>query len=345
MKFKNQFNSSKYIFGQVVQEFISNQRRNMNRGIYGLAITLLGWFVASVELAMASPSAKQLEEAQTISEVNDVILRRHVVISGYEKFKKAVYREPFSNGVYIVNGDTPIANERELREFYEKELSGGWKSTVFGLNLSVASQELVADSPQGKIVAWDSITKRNLTYCVSASFNERYSTVVSAMLEAAKAWESASDVKFHHSSWLDSLCNEKTTDVIFDVRPVNVHGQYLARAFFPRFSRSQRNLLIDETALTLKPGKLTLVGVLRHELGHVLSYRHEQTRPEAGKCFEDNNWKPLTDYDAFSVMHYPQCNGLGDWSLVLTDDDKKGAACLYGPVPNSFFDQSQCKAI
>ena len=311
---------------------------------YGFAIAILVAISASVVLAATKPSAKQIEEARITSDINDVKLRRMVAISGFDEFKKKTYKEPFPNGVHIVNGDTPIADEAELREFYEKEISVAWKSTAFGVELSEASPALIADSPQGKIVAWDSITRRNLTYCVSTGFGDRYNTVVSAMAEAAKAWESVSDVKFRHSPWLDPLCNEKTMDVIFDVRPVNVNGQYLARAFFPRYSRPQRNVLIDETALTLKPGKLTLVGVLRHELGHVLSYRHEQTRPEAGKCFEDNNWKPLTDYDAFSVMHYPQCNGLGDWSLSLTDSDKKGAACLYGPAPNVVFDQSQCKA-
>lgn len=65
-------------------------------------------------------------------------------------------------------------------------------------------------------------------------------------------------------------------------------------------------MLIDRAALSLPPGKLTLEGILRHELGHTLSYRHEHTRPEAGKCFEDADWKPLTSYDGFSVMHYPQ---------------------------------------
>ena len=48
---------------------------------------------------------------------------------------------------------------------------------------------------------------------------------------------------------------------------------------------------------------------MAHELGHTLGFRHEHTRPEAGTCFEDNNWRPLTPYDSASIMHYPQCNG------------------------------------
>jgi hypothetical protein len=73
----------------------------------------------------------------------------------------------------------------------------------------------------------------------------------------------------------------------------------------------------------------TLTGVLRHELGHTIGFRHEHTRPESGACFEDNNWRALTAYDSSSVMHYPQCNGTQNGDLVLTNLDKQGASALY----------------
>jgi hypothetical protein len=82
--------------------------------------------------------------------------------------------------------------------------------------------------------------------------------------------------------------------------------------------------------------------VLRHELGHTIGARHEHTRPEAGTCYEDSDWRPLTSYDAFSVMHYPQCHGRGDWALILTAKDKFGAACLYGATAATSFDLAGC---
>ena len=131
--------------------------------------------------------------------------------------------------------------------------------------------------------------------------------------------------------------------MLFDVRPVNVDGEYLARAFFPSDARSSRNVLIDATSFELDPaGKLKLVGILRHELGHVLGWRHEHTRPESGACFEDNQFQPITSYDRFSVMHYPQCNGGGDWSLTLTGMDKAGSACIYGKGSNNSENLGQC---
>lgn len=66
-----------------------------------------------------------------------------------------------------------------------------------------------------------------------------------------------------------------------------------------------------------------------HELGHTLGFRHEHTRPEAGTCFEDNNWRPLTPYDSASIMHYPQCNGTSD-DLSFTASDAAGVRALYG---------------
>jgi len=115
------------------------------------------------------------------------------------------------------------------------------------------------------------------------------------------------------------------------VRPIS-GADYLARAFFPNDQRSSRNVLIDTTAFQQQSNP-TLTGILRHELGHTLGFRHEHTRPEAGTCFEDNNWRALTPYDSKSVMHYPQCNGKGDRTLNLTDMDIQGAVSLYGP-PN-----------
>jgi len=70
--------------------------------------------------------------------------------------------------------------------------------------------------------------------------------------------------------------------------------------------------------------------ILGHELGHTLGFRHEHTRPEAGVCFEDLNWRPLTPYDSASIMHYPQCNGTS-LDLSMTATDRQGVVALYGP--------------
>ena len=42
-------------------------------------------------------------------------------------------------------------------------------------------------------------------------------------------------------------------------------------------------------------------------------------------------------------MHYPQCNGKGDWALTLTAIDKSGAACIYGAAPGFIIDPNICQ--
>jgi serine protease len=245
----------------------------------------------------------------------------------FEEFEATVYKEPFAGGKYIVNGDTPIANRKQLREFFEDKVK-------------TKTTRLAVGTVNGVDAKWNQQLKTKLTYCVSTTFGARHDTLVQQMTNATGEWQKVAAVAFSHDASQDANCTPANTSVVFDVRPVNV-GSYLARAFFPNEPRAARNVLIDESSFELDPdGKLQLVGILRHELGHTIGFRHEQTRPEAGTCFEDNDWRPLTAYDAFSVMHYPQCNGKADWSLTLTDKDKSGSACLYGPAAGFTIDKT-----
>ncbi|WP_342378587.1 M57 family metalloprotease [Myxococcus stipitatus] len=231
----------------------------------------------------------------------------------YEQFLSMVYQEP-ETGIFVANGDTTFSNEKKLREFYEKNIRNG---------------QLIVHTSGGVDAKWSDTQKKNITYCVSSTFGSNYNSAVTAMANAAAAWEAVADVKFVYVSAQDGSCTATNNNVVFDVRPVNSGGQYLARAFFPDDVRADRNVLIDNTAFGNNP-PWTLTGILRHELGHTLGFRHEHTRPESGTCFEDNNWRALTTYDSASVMHYPQCNGSQSGDLVITAKDAQGAALLYG---------------
>jgi len=231
----------------------------------------------------------------------------------WEQFLSRVYQEP-DTGIFIADGDTTFASEKLLREFYENNVKNG---------------QLIVHTVGGTDAKWSDTQKKNLTYCVSSTFGTNYNAAVTAMANAAAAWEAVGDVDFIHVSAQDSNCTASNANVLFDVRPVNSGGQYLARAFFPNSARSSRNVLIDNTAFGNNP-PWTLTGILRHELGHTLGFRHEHTRPEAATCFEDSNWRALTTYDSASVMHYPQCNGSQTGDLVITAKDTEGIQALYG---------------
>ncbi|MFP2904764.1 M57 family metalloprotease [Pyxidicoccus sp. 3LFB2] len=242
----------------------------------------------------------------------------------YEEFRAQAWREP-DTGLYIVDGDTPVRDESELRQVYETYV----RDARGGGDVATQRAPLIVNRFNNADDRWDYRRQRNLSYCVSTAFGSNYNTVVQAMAQAAAAWQQV-NVRFQHRSDQDGACTATNNSVVFDVRPVS--GQsYLARAFFPSFSRAGRNVLIDASSFG-NNAPWTLTGILRHELGHTLGFRHEHTRPEARTCFEDNNWRALTAYDAASVMHYPHCNGSNRGDLSLTASDVSGTYALYGPL-------------
>lgn len=197
------------------------------------------------------------------------------------------------------------------------DVGGEWAETEGGLTVSQVD---------GHDDVWSRTARKKLTYCIDERSFGAATDVLRAALQAAIAdWEAPANV---HFSEVDvASCTRSTRGVVFDVRAVSGRP-YLARSFFPSTARSSRELLVDATSLP-PPPPLTLAGVLRHELGHVLGLRHEHTRQVSNPCFEDANWRAVTPYDVRSVMHYPQCRGLTDRDLVLSAKDRAGIGTLY----------------
>ena len=236
-------------------------------------------------------------------------------VPSFSEFHASAYQD--ADKQYIVNGDEPIATTGELKAYYDRMIHGSEQAMENGL---------VVNTVGGVDDKWTASQVRNLTYCVSTKFGSRYTDVVNAMASGAQLWEDASAADFIHVASQDADCNTRNKSVVFSVEPVST-TQYIARAFFPSTPKRSRNVLIDDSIWT--SGSWTPTNIIGHELGHTLGFRHEHTRPEAGTCFEDNNWRPLTAYDSASIMHYPQCNGTSS-NLSMTATDRQGAAALYG---------------
>ena len=230
----------------------------------------------------------------------------------FEQFRAVTYHEDFEGGVYIVDGDTPIVDDKALYEFWETQQQGALIINRVGQNDD----------------RWTDAQKLNLTYCVSDNFGSNKAAVVAALKEATETvgWETMAAVNFVYVPAEDANCTKANTNILFPVRMVS-NQPYLARAFFPSTPKSGRDVLVDSSSFGPTGWKLS--HVLGHELGHVLGFRHEHTRPEAATCFEDTQWRALTPYDSRSIMHYPQCNG-GSNDLNWSATDKTGVASLYG---------------
>jgi hypothetical protein len=239
-------------------------------------------------------------------------------VPSFQEFRSESYVDVDKQ--YVVNGDEPAATDGALRQFYDRMVDPRGEKT--------SGDELVVNTVNGRDDKWSQSQVGNLTYCVSTKFGTDYSAVVTAMEQGAANWENASSaIDFVHVPTADAKCTVRNNAVLFSVEPTKT-TQYIARAFFPSSPDRQRNVLVNATSLQ-NSGSWTPANIMGHELGHSLGFRHEHTRPEAGTCFEDTNWRPLTPYDSASIMHYPQCNGTSD-DLSFTSTDAAGTRALYG---------------
>ncbi len=237
----------------------------------------------------------------------------------FQEFEASTYRD--ADRQYVVNGDEPEASTGSLRQFYDRMVGGhdGRQQLETGL---------VVNTVSGRDDKWSASQAMNLTYCVSSKFGGSQANVINAMNQGTALWEAASSkVDFTYVPSANSSCTVRNNAVVFSVEPTNT-TQYIARAFFPSSTDRSRNILVNASSL-MSSGSWTPGNILGHELGHTLGFRHEHTRPEAGTCFEDNNWRPLTPYDSASIMHYPQCNGSSE-DLSFTSSDGDGVRALYG---------------
>jgi hypothetical protein len=267
---------------------------------------------AATAVAAAAALALTVAPAATAAPAQDRV-------PTFGEFQASTFRDVA--GQYVVNGDETIGSTKMLRDYYDEMIASYQAGDG-------PSAELIINRIYGVDDKWSATTARNLTYCVSNNFGTQKANIVNAMANGAYQWEAASSgVNFIYVPSADSNCRTTNNAVLFSVEPTYTN-QYIARAFFPSSSDSQRNVLVNAASL-MNSGSWSPGNIMAHELGHTLGFRHEHTRPEAGTCFEDNNWRPLTPYDSSSIMHYPQCNGTSS-NLSMTSTDRAGIRAVYG---------------
>jgi hypothetical protein len=222
---------------------------------------------------------------------------------------------PKDENYFIIEGDLRLT-EQELDAFVVDKKIREARAKV--------SPELILNRIHGNDDYYTSISDRTLTYMVDrASFgstSNQAAIVEDNLRLAADNWEqSCPECKIKFVQRLEGQ------PVNFVVRFHDVHGAYIAASFFPHDDKTRRVFNIDPSYFSTTFDK---VGVLRHELGHILGYRHEHIRGIAGCYSEAGQWRPLTPYDSKSVMHY-FCGGAGSLSLQLTTSDIQGHRGLY----------------
>jgi hypothetical protein len=203
-------------------------------------------------------------------------------------------------------------------------------------DLQAQSARLVGILQGGRIVRWAPGTV--LRYCVLRQTFPRddwYEEVVDNMRQATADWAATCGVEFEYVSTADDSASLRPPGVLFPVRHIATGGAFIAAAFFPTDPVSRRRMLIDPSYHT---SRFDRVGVLRHELGHVLGFRHEHIRSGAPPVCPDEAQAgtiDLTAYDPKSVTHY-FCGGVGTRDLQITAVDRAGSQLVYGAPLSAF---------
>jgi len=279
----------------------------------------------------------ELREEAAASSLFDLLQRtaKRVTVDGEELF--------------VVEGDLTLDEDQLMVYAINQEkrqteqilgiIPGGLGVGITNIQPDPQSASLVGIITQGgKIVRWrEGVT---LTYCVlrgTFSSQEQYALVRVNMQKATADWQRVCGVQFEHSADLDESPGAQNPGVLFTVRGIDAGGQFIASAFFPNDPSSRRRVLIDGSYFNTSL-RFDKVGVLRHELGHVLGFRHEHIRSDAPAACPDEELfgtTPLTAYDPQSVMHY-FCGDVGSAELAVTEVDKLGSQKLYGPPFDQF---------
>lgn len=236
--------------------------------------------------------------------------------------------------LYIFGGDMLAVGEEGLRREYERYF-GASSETRDGEGRVTSSLTVDrvngADVLLGTRYADSSGGRYNLTYCIQRStFSaSELGALETALAQATSSWSGLVNVSFRHDASQDASCGSGNTNVFFNVRNVS-SGAFFGSAFFPDYPRSTRELLVDDAAFTTTSGGRDLQGILRHETGHILGFRHEHIW--LGDCTGEalGDARHVTSYDESSVMHYPQCRDSMTGGYRQTTLDYQGAIGLYG---------------
>lgn len=235
---------------------------------------------------------------------------------------------------FVVEGDVAL-REEDLLTYAAERIDLAERANA---DPEEKKQGLIAIERDGKILRWSQ--GKVLDYCVfRPTFNtdEEYERVVRDMQLATADWEALCGVEFAYREDKDNDQNLRFGDVLFPVVRQNGGGNTIAMAFFPD-DPVERRLVVCFDGYFAANSSFDPVGVLRHEIGHVLGFRHEHIRPEAPDIFNPEDTSHihlLTDYDPRSVMHYLGPS-VGDPQLRFTDADREGSVRVYG-APNSDF--------
>jgi hypothetical protein len=229
-------------------------------------------------------------------------------------------------GTYLVEGDIALTLD-ELRAYHGYYAEGRPTDLWLvqggpGPAWSIVMTEGIDDA------VYPVTRKLDLTYCVSDVFHGGHARLVRLLDQATSDWERHAHVNFVHRPEYDDECDKVHSNTFFTVERVGLTHTIYASAFFPNDPFEERILHI--TDFGMDQSDAALLGTLRHELGHILGLRHEHiANPVTCTTESPADSRPLTPFDATSVMHYDWCPGAYGPNDEISRYDALGIRYLY----------------
>lgn len=249
------------------------------------------------------------------------------VIKEFNRLKEDESLQIKLNGkkFWVVEGDLPLS-EAELLGYARRRIARRTEP------IEERSRLVVEVDEEQRIKRWS--PGLYLTFAILKNTfpsDSLYQTVVDATLAATNDWESICGIKFEHQAHLDNGEFSSGERPLFVIRWHPQVKNLLAVAFFPDWAEEDRNIYIMNKFYT--DGFYQPVGIMRHELGHVLGFRHEHIRSGApADCPNEDTADTFNfgQYDPGSVMHY-FCGGVGTQEMEFSKEDRIWAKEIYGP--------------
>jgi len=169
-----------------------------------------------------------------------------------------------------------------------------------------------------------------IKYCVSrrsfANNLKLYNEVKIAVRNAAKDWKDSCDVEFLYRNFDNSsiAIAHQNVDFVVEYRPGDLDSTTFAVAFVPEQFPKLRSIRLFPC---YKWSGYDLQGIFRHELGHILGFRHEHSianiyPPSCGETALSRYQNQYDNIDTLSFMMY-NCGDFGSGFQFSRKDIRK----------------------